>query len=301
MLMPKQRWAGGICLSLLFFTTFAGMGLMADQTAELYQKLPDSIANWKKVAPPTAYTPANLSNYIDGGAELYISYNFQGALAGKYLNDTNEEISVDIFDMGTSADAFGVFAHTRETIDDRIGQGCEYASGLLTFWKDRFYVSILAYPETAKKKEIVLQLGLAIAGAIGNTGSLPPIIAQLPTAGLIPASVRYFHHYIWLNSYRFVANDNVLEIGADTPAALGKYRRGGGSFFLLLIRYGDAVKAGAARERFCREILGGAADGMKQTADGSWTGCRQLGKRVCVVLQAPDTPTICSMFAAIEP
>ena len=84
-----------------------------------------------------------------------------------------------------------------------LGQGSEYAAGLLTFWKDRYYVSILAYPETPATRDIVFQLGRAIAGAIPNEGPLPPILDRLPAEGLMPETVRYFHHYIWLNSFLF--------------------------------------------------------------------------------------------------
>jgi len=44
--------------------------------------------------------------------------------------------------MGTSEDAFGVFTH--DTDGDRIdiGQEARYRPGWLSFWQNRFYVSI---------------------------------------------------------------------------------------------------------------------------------------------------------------
>lgn len=273
---------------------------MANHTAEFHQKLPGVVAGWKKAEQHAVYTPKNLSEYIDGGAELFISYHFQSALSMKYLKNTNNEISVDIFDMGTSYDAFGVFAHSRETIDNRVGQGCEYAAGLLTFWKDRFYVSILAYPETAEKKEVVFKLGQAIARKIKNEGPLPPIIALLPTENLIPESVHYFHHYIWLNSFFFVSNENILNIAPDTPAALGKYRQKSGTFFLLLVHYPDEDKAIAAHEQFRQKQLAGSPEGILQTEDGSWTGCERQGELFSAVFKAPDAQTVRAMLAKIQ-
>lgn len=142
--------------------------------------LPDKVDRWNKVEPPGTYSPETLSNYIDGGAELYLSYNFKNSLAVKYKDAAENEIAVDIFDMGSSYDAFGVFAHTRETNTKDFGQGSEYAAGLLTFWKGRFYVSVLAYPETPASKNAVTSLGQVIAGAIKDEGPLPPILALLP-------------------------------------------------------------------------------------------------------------------------
>ncbi len=273
---------------------------MSETVSEFNTVLPGTIDGWKKSEPPDIYTPESLSTYIDGGAELYISFNFKNALSVKYKDSADNEIAVDIFDMATSYDAFGVFAHSRETIETDVGQGSEYASGLLTFWKDRYYVSILAYPETAAKKDIVFRLGRAIAGAIKNDGPLPPILALLPTENLLPETVHYFHHYIWLNSFYFVSNDNVLDIGSDTPAALAKYRQAGSTFFLLLVRYPDAARAEAGAGQFRQKVLGGAADGMRPLKEGRWTGLECRGDLVSVVFNAPDAATVRDVLAKIK-
>ncbi len=218
----------------------------------------------------------------------------------KYVDSAENEIAVDIFDMGTSLDAFGVFAHTRETIETDFGQGSEYAAGLLTFWKDRYYVSILAYPETPANKEIVFKLGRTIAGAIKDEGPLPPIIALLPEENLLPETVHYFHHYIWLNSFYFVSNENVLNIANDTPAALAKYRKAGSTYFLLLVRYPDTARAEAAAGLFTQKVLGSAADGMHQMKEGSWTGLRLREDLISVVFNAPDAATARDILAKIK-
>jgi len=277
-----------------------GMPAMPENINDFYRILPETIAGWKKAGPPALYTPENLSTYIDGGAELYLSYNFKNALSLKYKDSADNEIVVDIFDMGSASDAFGVFAHSRETIDNRLGQGCEYAAGLLTFWKDRYYVSILAYPETEGKKEVVFRLGRTIDGAIKSAGALPPIIALLPAENLLPETVHYFHHHIWLNSFYFVSNENVLNIGNDTPAALGKYRQAGAAFFLLLVRYPDVARAKAAAAQFREKLLDGAADGLRQTKEGRWMGLQGRGDLVSIVFSAPDAPTVRAMLAKIK-
>jgi hypothetical protein len=292
------------------------MAAMPESVSAFDKILPETIDGWKRAGPPDLYTPGNLSTYIDGGAELYISYNFRGALALKYVDAAENEIAVDIFDMGASYDAFGVFAHTRETIEAAVGQGSEYAAGLLTFWKDRYYVSILTYPETPAKKDVVFRLGRTIAGAIKDEGPLPPVLALLPAAGLLPESVRYFHHHIWLNSFHFVSDENVLDIDASTPAALAKYRRAGSTFFLLLVRYPDPARAEAAAGRFRDKVLGGAgtlsqprsriagafgaADGMRPLKDDRWTGIWRRGDLVRVVFNAPDAATVRNVLAEIE-
>jgi hypothetical protein len=276
------------------------MTAMPQTVDEFVKILPDKIDRWNKVEPPETYTPQTLSTYIDGGAELYLSYNFKGSLAVKYRDASENEIAVDIFDMGSSYDAFGVFAHTRETNAKDFGQGSEYAAGLLTFWKGRFYVSILAYPETPASKSAVTVLGRTIDGAIKEEGSVPPLLALLPQENLQPETVRYFHHDIWLNSFSFVSNENVLNIGADTPAALAKYRTPGSSLFLLLVQYPDAARAEAAARQFDEKILGGTKEGIGQMEGGRWSGLMRRGRLVGIVLKAPDAASIRDTLAKIK-
>lgn len=273
---------------------------MPDNMNDLFKALPESLSGWTKPARPDFYTPQTLSKYINGGAELFLSYNFKGALSVKYADKNAEEITVDVFDMGSGEDAFGVFAHSRETIDDAFGQGSEYAAGLLTFWKDRYYISIQAYPETEAKREVVQRLGKTISAAVPGEGRRPPIVDLLPPENLVPESVRYFHHSIWLNSFYFVSNDNVLNIAADTPAALGKYRENGAAVYLLLVRYPDKTRAEAAEALFREKMLGGAPDGLGGLKDGRWAGLLRRGDLVAVALGAPDSAAAKKMLGKIK-
>ena len=294
-----RRIPAAVLLPLLLSASAIQGAAMSDDLDALNRVLPPAVAGWTKALPPTRYLPRTLSAYIDGGAELYLSYNFQGALAVKYKGAGEEEIAVDIFEMGSSYDAFGVFAHSRESIDSAVGQGSEYAAGLLTFWKDRYYVSILAYPETAAKREAVFSLGRTIAGAIPREGALPPILGLLPAENLVPESVHFFHHYIWLNSFYFVSNDNVLDIGSDTPAVLAKYKPGGGSMFLLVVRYPSDARAAAAAALFKKSVLGGADD-PRELKPGRWTGLERRGGRVAAIFGAPDEAAIRGLFGKIK-
>jgi hypothetical protein len=279
--------------------TFSAGVAMAQSLENLYSILPAEVSGWKKAEPPEAYDKSNLFDYIDGGAELYISYNFQNLLAVRYKAGAEEEIVIDIFDMGNSYNAYGLFSHGREREDGLTGQGSEYNAGLLTFWKDRFYVSILAYPETEAKKKTVLGLGRTLADAVPNEGKLPPVIGLLPQPNLIPESVRYFHHYIWLNSHFFIANENILLIDDETQAVLAKYKTDGKPLHLLIALYADGTKAKEAEQSFLRNYLPDASEGMSRLPDGRWTGCRVEGNRLSVVFNAPSREAAVSHLGMI--
>ncbi len=291
---------------MFFLLCGVGMTIMANTMKNLSNALPGEMNGWEKTAQDTFYNPKTLFKYINGGAELYISYNFKQMLAQKYLKEVDgetAEITVDIFDMGNSYNAFGVFAHSSEFPDkaeDRVGQGSEYASGLLTSWKDKYYISILAYPENEEKKKTVLKIGQAIVNAIPEQGSLPPILSLLPEENLVPGSIRYFYHYIWLNSHYFISDQDILNINPETQAVLAKYKEGGAKFFVLLVTYPGKEKANTAYKSFLNHFLPDAQEGVKQLEDGRWTGSTLEDRLIAVVLDAPNRKTVDGFLKKIK-
>jgi hypothetical protein len=245
--------------------------------------LPDQVGVWKRPAKPAGYDRKTLYDYIDGGAELFLAFDFVRATTFVYTAGEDDEIKVDIFDMGGPRGAFGVFAHSRETIAAEVGQGSEYGGGLLTFWKDRWFVSVLGYPETESKRKAVYELGRTIATLIAATGTPPAILSALPKPGLDEASARTFHHHLLQNHYVFVSHDNPLRIGKGTEAVLARYVRQGERHFLLLVDYPTEAEARKAQRSFRSSVLGGASTAKR---GDRWNGLRRTGKRLVIVLAA---------------
>ena len=258
-----------------------------------FDGLPSEINGWRHREEAALYTPDTLFEYINGGAELYISYGFVRLWAHKYARPNHPEISLDIFDMGHSHRAFGVYSHGRETDDRIMGQGGEYAGGLLTFWQDRYYVSILIYPESESGREAVFKLGRAVAAAAGGGGATPPILNELPAENLIPESRRYILHHAWINGFYFISDQNILNINTETEAVLAKYTS---SLVLLLVSYPDAAAAEEAHRKFTAAFLPEAPSGIAKLEDDRWTCCRREGKRIWVVLNGADREAVTTML-----
>jgi len=110
------------------------------QPMELHQLLPREFSGWEATGSGVVYDRDTLFDYIDGGAELYLAYDFRRMLACRFERDGHPAIVADVFDMGSSEDAFGVFSTERQDPEAGIGQGSEYAVGLLRFWRGRFFV-----------------------------------------------------------------------------------------------------------------------------------------------------------------
>jgi hypothetical protein len=298
------------CVAALTIILLSNLGNIAlgETISAVDAALPDELLGWRTVPDErVVYNRETLYDYIDGSAELYLSYGFHHLVCCRYVQMGEPDIVVDLFDMGTSQNAFGVFSQSREVIEDAFGQGSQYTEGLLLFWKGRYYVSILSSPETGRSKDAVFELARMIASAIPDEGPLPDVLARLPREGLVEESVRYFRHYIWLNSHYYVADENILHIDDTTHAVLAKYRRdregGTEAEILLVVRYPDEAAAAAAHDEFVAQYLPERSEGPAKPAvrieDGTWSACRARGDLVAVVFNAPSEEGAVSLIGAV--
>ena len=277
-----------------------------DSTARLEQLahgLPEAIDNWKKTTDFAVYDSDNLYTYINGGAELYISFQFTNLLSQSYANEEDEEIQIDIFDMGSSQNAYGIFSHSRESVDDFIGADIEseYAGGLLTFWKGRYYVSILAYPETDPKRQLVQKLGRKISEQIQDPGAKPELVNLLPEEGLQLHSIKYFRHHTWLNSYHFFSNENLLNIDHRTEVVMATYQVDGPKpAVLILLQYPEQSDAIAAQDVFIKTFMAETKDDYFVGGDQLWTGCIRDNSLLMIVVDAPDMKTAKGLLEGAE-
>ncbi len=213
--------------------------------------LPENIDGWKIFTDRT-YNNETLYNYIDGGAELFLSFGFTKVFNRIYSRDNQPDIMVDIFYMNTSYDAFGVFSFSSGKIENNFGQQSQESRGAIIFWKNNFYVSIISNIETEESKKAVIKIAKLIEESIAETGPLPAIIEYLPAELLDKESIRYFRHYVWLNAHYFISNENILNIDQNTQAVLSLYNEKNNKPVLLVIKYSTGREAAGAKEKFIK-------------------------------------------------
>ncbi|HSA95653.1 MAG TPA: DUF6599 family protein, partial [Acidobacteriota bacterium] len=133
--------------------------------------VPATVGPWLSEAEEI-YGPGPIFDRIDGAGEIYRPSNMKLRLARRFHKDGRPDIAVDAYDMGSPEDASGVFTRELDGEDAGIGQGSSYRAGLLSFWKDRYFVSVYAEEETSETRAAVLELGREIAAAIPGQGEL---------------------------------------------------------------------------------------------------------------------------------
>lgn len=298
----RQFVTGVIALSLVFLTGAGGKMTTNDTNQKNLMRhlIPSSFENWE-VDEENFYDPQTIFDYIDGAGEVYRAYNFQLLLSRIFQGPSNLKIFVDLFDMGSGADAFGVFTHDREGENLAIGQGAVYKGGLLSFWKGRYFVSIFAEVENQVTKKAILNLGKMIAARIKETAPLPELVHRLPRSSLIEDKVHYFHHHLILNYHYFVADENILDLDNQTEAVLGFYRLNKEKTVLLGIRYPEEKRAFQAKKRFITNYLPEAYENLLneiaiQTENKLWTATNQRNNLLVIVFDAPSKEIALSMI-----
>jgi hypothetical protein len=270
------------------------------QTPEekLIQLLPDSIDEWTKWEADEFFNSDNLYDYIDGGAELYLSYGFNLVLKRIYSADGQPDITVDIFEMTSSKNAFGVYSHSRETIEHDYGQGSFNVEGAILFWKDKYFISIITFPETPKSRQAIEGIARRIDSSIESTGELPPVLKTLPEENLLEESVVYFKHSNWQNTYYFISNENIFNISNSTECVLAKYKINDDKPILMILEYANESEAESTidnlKRKFAYEELN---DGLDiQLDDKRWIRIDRQTNLVYMVINAGDTGTAKSLL-----
>jgi hypothetical protein len=147
---------------------------------------------WSLIQGPQTYNKKTLFEHINGQAELFLQYGFQKSVFAiyQYKERSENQIEVDIYDVGNVVQAFGVFSRFRN--EDRPG-GFGLDSYLddhtALFYKGKFFVLLYA---TESNPEFLRQFSKLISSKILDSLPPPKEVSYFPKNGLKPGSIQYF-------------------------------------------------------------------------------------------------------------
>lgn len=158
----------------------------------LIPKREDIPTRWTLIEGPRIYTKKTLFEHIDGQAELFFKYGFQKSVFAIYqsLKNRENQIELDIYDMGNVLQAFGIFSRFRN--EDRpvgIGMDSYLDDQSAYFYKSKYLIMLYA---TESNPSILKKLAMTISLKILDRSSQPKEIHYFPKNGLKPGSIQYF-------------------------------------------------------------------------------------------------------------
>lgn len=200
---------------------------------------------WVWEMKPEVFKPGNLFEYINGEAELYINYDFleMATLSFVRADDDMAGLTVDIYDMGTPLNAFGVYSNFRrpEMTFAAIGEQAITSDLNIRFYKDRFFIQLNIVSLKPEVKQGMVKLANLIADKIPATLQ-PERLSQLTENFQIPNSLKFLK-----NGYMGqAAFTDVLEAG---------YHIGDDSFTAFWAWFGSAEDAQKALEAFKANMI----------------------------------------------
>ena len=149
-------------------------------------------AGWRMTGQARTYGPDNLWEYIDGGAEGYLVYNFQGVATADFeLAEARRQAVVDIYRMANQLCGFGIFSAERAPDANVVDIGSQgyLSDNALNFWQGPYYVKVTSF-ESGDPSKLEL-LGRAVAARLDADAGMPSELAVFPSEGLIEGTQRY--------------------------------------------------------------------------------------------------------------
>jgi len=215
-----------------------------------------SVNDWKQADNIQAFDSSTLYEYIDGGADLYLAYDFEELKVAEYQNDKKASVTVDVYRHRTPTHAFGIYSQERFPGANFIEVGVQgyQEKHALNFLSGNTYVKITSYDTGPEDQAVLLSFAKAVAGNLGEKGAFPSLLAAFPAEGKVKNSekfmVRKFLGYPFLHS----------AFSAD-------YEVSGKNFRLFIIEGKDQADCRDMMEKYLEQL--GMKD--KTVAEGQYT------------------------------
>jgi len=143
------------------------------------------VTGWRQSGEIQTFQPENLFDYIDGAADLYLSYDFQELKVAEYLNEKKASVIVEVYRHKSPTDAFGIYSQERLSDANFLDIGAQGYSekDILNFLVGDYYVKMNSFKTRPEYQEILLNFAKKVAENLGEKGALPSILSSFPGEG----------------------------------------------------------------------------------------------------------------------
>jgi hypothetical protein len=221
-------WAAAAILATVFLLApSVGLAQARKASPDLAALLP-RIEGWAPSETPRSYFPESLFEYIDGAAESYLSYDFRELLVVDLeKKGTEATLTLEIYDMGAPANAFGIFGAERypENKAVPIGELGYFEGEALNFLAGRFYVKTLSFGLGDGTESVLGDIGGKVAGAVKERSGLPALILAFPGQDIVARSEKYIKKNFM--GYEFLRDGYVATYKAGGREIEGFFIEGG--------------------------------------------------------------------------
>ena len=155
------------------------------------------LLGWVQSGAPSTYQGKTLYRDRATSPDLYYAYGFERQAEVEYETPrfgSKPLILLEIFDMGTPENAFGIYNfHTYPQMKfEWVGAKALLSGGYLRFAKGKYFVQIEGYEFATGIREGMIALAKSVAAQIKDPPPKPQILALLPNNKKIHGSTKLF-------------------------------------------------------------------------------------------------------------
>jgi hypothetical protein len=173
---------------------------------------------WKRAAEPRLYDVKSFQDYSSDEANLLLPFGFSRAVLIDFvaLDKPNATVNVEVCELGSTLDAFGVYSNYRGEDSKSIEIGLEgaFVGGEIVFYQERFFVKASA-ANAVESRAGLLPCARAISEKLPRNGTPPEELAYLNINSVVMKTARYYSQS--LLGYDFFTNGLAAEaiVGSD--------------------------------------------------------------------------------------
>jgi hypothetical protein len=200
------------------------------------------VRGWKQDGEPQVFSPRTLYEYIDGAADLYLTYEFQDLNVAEYKGEGKAAVTVEVYRHGDSTQAFGIYSQERlpnaRFLD--IGAQGYQEPNVVNFVAGPYYVKINGYNTGVEDERTMLAFGRKMEGILGGKSTLPRTLSLFPREGMKK------------NTEKFISKD-FLGYSYLRSGYTADYEVGDKKFKIFVIEGKDAGDCRGMMEKYLRQ------------------------------------------------
>jgi len=223
---------------LLAFVLWGGPSLAAGATPFAFP----AMDGWTLAGRLQVFSPDMLYEYIDGGADLYLKYDFEEPQVIEYRKE-KMSVSAEVYRHRDADHAFGIYIQERVPSADFLALGAQgyYENAVCNFIQGGYYVKLSSENTGSDDREILLAFARRISQELPAQTALPAILSAFPSDGKKP------------NSEKFIAKD-FLGYAFFHSGFIADYDRSGQKYQLFVISGDSPDDARAMLGQYLKQI-----------------------------------------------
>lgn len=222
------------------------------------------ITDWVRAGKPTTYNTETLYRDRVVPTKIYHHYGFQRQAEVEYQSPKFGSVPfilLEIFDMGTPENAFGMFSVNSYPHPKFEWVGCKaiITGKSLRFWKGKYFIQIEGYAIATGIREGMVSLARVTAKKIQDPPQKIPFLELLPTQH-IRGSEKLFYtnwalHEVYMSAPKITPQLTDKSIGILAQYKGTRSKKSANPYIVFVIRFPNVADAQSAFEQYSHALM----------------------------------------------